>query len=389
MDQGITLLKIYELWQVKKFTLIGPESSIKAVNGLSFFHGPWIYYFLLPFLLVGNWNPLVASYAFIILNLLALMILFATIKEHFNVRTAFIACLFFTLDIISIRFSQFFWNPNFLPFFSSLILYFWLKIIKRPKLNYFFLIGLILGLSLGCHYQTILLIISFIIYSILKRIPFKNLSIALFGFLLGLSPLIIFELKHNFYNSTVIYLVLKKGSQNGVKWPLPSYYFLSLLPFLFFLLAIFIERILRKNHFLGYLLIIIFVIFSLFKIIPKSKSGFTMPTDWNYLEIEKAAKIILKENSKNYNIANTLYGDTRDYALRYLLTIAKNPPLGVELYPQAKSLFVISRQDKEEVIKNPVWEISSFCPCKVVKIWKIQNNINLYLLLQRLQGENP
>ena len=78
MDQGITLLKIFELWQEKKLTLIGPESSIKALNGRAFFHGPWIYYFLLPVMLISNWNPLAGSYLFIGLNLLGLILLFKT-----------------------------------------------------------------------------------------------------------------------------------------------------------------------------------------------------------------------------------------------------------------------------------------------------------------------
>lgn len=109
-----------------------------------------------------------------------------------------------------------------------------------------------------------------------------------------------------------------------------------------------------------------------------------MPKDWNYLAVKKSAEIILKENLQNFNIASLLSGDTRDYPLRYLLTIAGKPPLEVDQYPQADNLFVISKHNKEETINNSVWEISSFCPCELVKIWDIQNNIKLYLLAKSI-----
>lgn len=380
MDQGKTLLKIYQLWQEKKLTLIGPESSIKTLNGRTFFHGPWIYYFLLPELLITKWNPLAGSYFFIILNLLALILLFQAVKEKFGLRVAFLTSLFFSSSPQMIYFSQFSWNPNFLPFVSSLIIFFLVKIDKKPRLIYFFLTGFCFGFGLGCHYQALLLNIATLIFLILKRVSFKSLIALFFGFLLGFSPLIIFEFKHNFYNLRTILLILQQGNQKAFSWPLPSHYFLSFFPFLFLGGAIILERILKKSYLVGLGIILIFITYSLYQIIPQPESGFTMPKGWNYLGIKKAAKIIIQENKKNWNIVSLLSGDTRVYPLRYLLTVAQKPPLDVNRYPQAEYLFVISQHNKEKTINNPVWEISSFCPCKLTKSWEIQNNIKLYLL---------
>jgi len=380
MDQGSTLLKIYELWQTKKLTLIGPESSLKTINGLSFFHGPWIYYFLLPFMLVGNWNPLFGSYAFIILNLLALIIFFISINNHFGKKIAFISALFFVFDFNSIRFSQFLWNPNFLLFTSSLLIYFWLEVIRKPRALYFLLTGLIFGFSLGSHYQTTLILFIFFGFMLYKKLSFKYYLSVISGLCLGLSPLLLFELKHNFYNLRVIYSILTTGAQEKINWPFPFYYFLSLLPFLFLFLSLIINKIFVKKQYLA-ILLIIYISSSLNKVLPLAKNGFTMPKGWNYLGIKKSAKIILKENKNNYNIANILSGDTRDYSLRYLLTISNNnPPLVVEAYLWSDFLFVVSRDNPETTLSNPVWEINSFCPCEVTKKWEIQNNINLYLL---------
>ncbi len=243
MDQGTTLLKIFELWQTKKLTLIGPESSLKTINGLSFFHVPWIYYYLLPFLLIGNWNPIYGSYAFIILNLVSLLILFKCVNKFFNFRVSFICCLFFILDITSIRFSQFLWNPNFLLFTSSLIIYFWLEIIHKPKFLHFIFIGLIFGFSLGSHFQTIIILFIFLGFMLLKKISLKYYFYILSGILLGLTPLLLFELKHNFYNLQILKLIFTKGLYSTVQWPLPGYYFLSLLPFIFLLAAISLNKL--------------------------------------------------------------------------------------------------------------------------------------------------
>ena len=91
-------------------------------------------------------------------------------------------------------------------------------------------------------------------------------------------------------------------------------------------------------------------------------------------------KIIISENKKNYNIANLLSGDTRAQDLRYLLTINNNPPMGVEDYPAADWLFVVSRYDRLKTKNDPVWEISSFTPSEILEVWPIQNGINLYLM---------
>lgn len=389
MDQGTTLLKIFELWQTKKLTLIGPESSLKTINGLSFFHGPWIYYYLLPFLLIGNWNPIYGSYAFIILNLLSLLILFKCINKFFNFRVSFICCLFFILDITSVRFSQFLWNPNFLLFTSSLLIYFWLEIIHKPKFLHFSLIGLVFGFSLGSHFQTIIILFIFLVFMLLKKISLKYYFCILSGILLGLTPLLLFELKHNFYNLQILKLIFTKGLYSPVQWPLPGYYFLSLLPFIFLLAAIVLNKLMVKNRYLAGIIITIFIFYSVMQITASPASGFTMPEGWNLAGYKKVSQLILKENKNNYNVASLLSGDTRDYPLRYLLTIANHPPKLIDQYQQLKYLFVISRGNNS-IINNPVWEINTFCPCRISKIWPIQNNINLYLLekssFQSLQG---
>lgn len=380
MDQGKTLLNIYQLWQERKFTLIGPESSLKTINGLSFFHGPWIYYFLLPLLLLLDWNPLAGSYFFIFINLLALIILFFTIKKQFGQLSALLSSLLFTISPPIIYYSQFLWNPNFLPLVSSLIIFISVKILGQPtKSTLFFFLGFILGFGLSNHYQTFILVVIIFLWMVFNNQKFVNFLFTISGIIIGTLPLVIFEFKHNFYNFRIIFFIIKQGLINSNPIIPHFYYFLFLTPFLCLFFGIFLAKIFNYNLFLGIIIVILISIYSFNHIFKKPASGFTMPQGWNYLGQKKITEIILKENKSNYNIANLLWGDTRDYPLRYLLTIAKNPPLNIDQYPQSKYLFVTARE-QQKVVNNPVWEINSFCPCKISKSWPIQNNINLYLL---------
>lgn len=381
MDQGTTLLKTYSLWQEKKFTLIGPETSIKSTDKHSFFYAPWIYYFLLPFMLVSNWEPLAGSFLFILLNLWALFFLFKGVKEKFNLKTALIVSIIFTFSPKMVYFSQFFWNPNFLVFCSSLLFYFWVKLNKKEDnfLN-IFLSGLVIGFGLGNHYLFILVALPFTLWMISQKNSWKSVFILVEGILLGLLPLVVFEIKHNFYNLKTIFSIISKGTEEAISLPLPFHYYLSLVPLIYLLIALAIEKIDKKIPKLGLGITICFIIYSLTQLIPKAQAGYTMPPGWNYKGVKKASQIILKENKKEYNIVNLLSGDTRSYGLRFILTKEKNPPLKVNEYPVSDYLFILSYKKPETVITDPVWEISSFCPCLVSKKWEIQNKINLYLL---------
>ena len=262
MDQGTTLLTLYNLWQEKKITLIGPETSIQSVDKHSFFHGPWIYYFLLPFMLISRWEPLAGSFLFISLNLLALVFLYQGAKQKFGLKTAFITGLIFTFSPKMIYFSQFFWNPNFLPLCSCLLLYLWSKISKKKvNLTFFFLAGLIIGFGLGNHYLFFLLAILFTLSMLLQKHSWKSFFVLIEGVIISLTPLIIFELKHDFYNLKTVLSIIKYGTEKQINFPLPFHHYLSLIPLVYMLAALLIKKVYQKSALLGNGIVIIYILF--------------------------------------------------------------------------------------------------------------------------------
>lgn len=113
-----------------------------------------------------------------------------------------------------------------------------------------------------------------------------------------------------------------------------------------------------------------------------SKNGYTMPNGWNLRGIKLASKVVANdvEPKKTFNIAATLDGDTRAMPYRYLLSVYGKNPLNVEQYPQTNVLYLVSRDNLEEIKKYSVWEVASLWPYNIIKLAEIQNGISVYKL---------
>ena len=146
---------------------------------------------------------------------------------------------------------------------------------------------------------------------------------------------------------------------------------------------------LSMNYFKNKIAIIFFLIFVVFIIILNIANldlnraeGYTMPKGWNLTGVKKASEIVANDISygTKFNIAATLDGDTRARPYRYLVEVYGKIPLGVEYYPEADILYLMSRDKKNEILNYSVWEVASFKPFKFENEWHIQNGITLYKL---------
>jgi len=107
-----------------------------------------------------------------------------------------------------------------------------------------------------------------------------------FGFLIGFSPFIIFELRHHFYNLRTIFLVLKLGT-NKVINSFDFYYLLFLTPFFASLFAIFFSKLLSINKILGFFLIFLYLSWAMIQIYNFRFQPLGLPKGWNYLGQKK------------------------------------------------------------------------------------------------------
>ncbi|PIS09412.1 hypothetical protein COT75_01900 [Candidatus Beckwithbacteria bacterium CG10_big_fil_rev_8_21_14_0_10_34_10] len=197
-DEGRDMLIVMDILNGKNFPFIGPSTSIGEL-----YLGPIYYYFIAPFAWVFKMNPVGPAVFVALLGILTVPLLFYLCKRMFNITTAFFASFLYTFSPIVVKFSRSSWNPNPMPFFVlSLILslFYWQK---TEKSKFLYLAIICFAIMLQLHYMVIILI-PFLIFSVcyLNR-GLKSKKPLLIGgliFLLLLSPLILFDLKHGFIN---------------------------------------------------------------------------------------------------------------------------------------------------------------------------------------------
>jgi hypothetical protein len=201
-DQGRDAIIIKRIATLEKLPAIGPVSSIGGM-----FLGPFYYYLMAPFLLLFQFNPVGLGFAVGFLSLAGLVYLFLITKKELNKNTAYFFLVLAGFAKIIVEYNRFSWNPNLLPFFAFLTLFFLVKFYQSENIGYLFLFGAFLAFSLQLHYLAFLIgltIIIFILFNYKKTFSFlkwKNLLILATSFLIFYSPLIIFDLRHQFINS--------------------------------------------------------------------------------------------------------------------------------------------------------------------------------------------
>lgn len=373
-DQGNGFAHILEMWQNKEITLVGPSSSITADNK-QLLQGSIIYYFTLIFALLGNFDPIKSSYIFLLFSSLGIIPLYFGMKKLADQKAALLMIVLYTLLPIFIDYTRFFFGPNFLIPLSTILIYLMGLYKTKPKNIYLFLIFSYIGILMQFHYQqTVVLLILFIYYSFIKRFNIKLILIMIGGFCLGFSPMILFELKNQFYNLHVIsnYLFFSK-LRSGTPFEILPHRYLGVSIFLLALFSTYLHK------YISYVLVItiasVLIIVDVFIYLPKPSHGFGMSPHWNYLMEKKAYEIIKTQKVKNFNIVNHIY-DNLSMVIKFHLK-KDGIKMNYDDYYHNNYLYVISKNG--DVFKDPAYELNTFSPNKLVKKWKLNDTYNLYL----------
>ncbi|MEK9169484.1 MAG: glycosyltransferase family 39 protein, partial [Patescibacteria group bacterium] len=250
-DQGRDAIVVKRILTLEHFPAIGAPTSIGQV-----YLGPFYYYFIAPWLLFFKYQPIGLAFSVAFFSCLYLLVNYFIVKELFDKRVALISTIFFSFSSILIDFSRFSWNPNLLPLFTLLTVYFVIKSLKTNKWYFFALSGAFLSFSIQLHYLSLFLIppigilffnewiVSFkklrtdvinhvsTTHSLISQFP--NLLISIFSFIIFSSPLIIFDLRHDFLNSK-LFLALFQSSGTSfltkINSLFDSFYYLNLYSF--------------------------------------------------------------------------------------------------------------------------------------------------------------
>ncbi|MFH1827342.1 MAG: hypothetical protein ABH812_02860 [bacterium] len=383
-DQAEHAILALDVFRNKGLVLIGPPITAVSYLGRQIFIGPIMTYLMIFFMQMGNWNPIMASYIFMVFCALMIVPLYYGVKWLIGKKTAWIMVIIYSLLPYYLNYTRFLWNPNF-QFALMPILFLFMGLYKKNKNSWFlFLTSLWLGILLQLHYQFIISIILIAIYYfIVKKESPKKLLIFIGGLSIGFLPIFIFELRHQFYLTKTITLFFQhikeldiRGNRNHY---ILSLSFISLLGFL----GLVNKKIKELNPkifktLLSFLFIILFIFSAQITLVRPTSAFWSPIPNWNYLTDLKAYEIIKSQNLTNFNVTNQLT-DSLALNQKYLLQ-RDNIKINYDDYYHEKYLFVIDKTGKENFMDNPGYEVLSFRPYRLLETWKLNDYYNMHLV---------
>ncbi|KKP39488.1 hypothetical protein A2130_02390 [Candidatus Woesebacteria bacterium GWC2_33_12] len=195
-DQGRDALIIWDLWHNGNLFLIGPTTGIAGI-----FRGPFYYYLIAPFYLIGAGNPVWPSVFLSITTVVASFFGFYLGKKIHSNTAGIIMAVFSSVSFNIVMASRWLSNPTPMLLLSMLLVFFMLVVAEGKKWGWYG-ISTVLGLSLfsfGSASEVFYLLAIFI-FAIWyrKTLDKKNILISLFLLFLTVSPLLLFDFKNNF-----------------------------------------------------------------------------------------------------------------------------------------------------------------------------------------------
>ena len=222
-DQGRDALIVARIFKQHDPVFIGPVTSVGNM-----YLGPLYYYWMLPWLMLSYPSPMGPIYAMVGLGTLAVALTYLLGKELIGRRGALIASAILAIMPMAIILSRFSWNPNPAPLVSIIMIWATFRAWKKSK-KYWLLVALTFSILIQLHYVTLLtlpaagLIWLWQLYhdfkledkKVRQKAVLASLKYAMFGiliFLVSITPLVLFDFKHDFLNAHAFMSILtEKG----------------------------------------------------------------------------------------------------------------------------------------------------------------------------------
>lgn len=384
LDQALHISETYEMVNNHQIRLIGPMVSAKTALGRGFFAGPVYYYLLAVLGVFSNWDAVLITKILIIAWWLTSLMIILWLGKRFSWLVGVMSYGIFAAWPYLVQFSRKIWNPNYLPLVGVPL--FWLLGSEKKKipLGQLFLIGFLTGLGLNFDYSSGLWL-PFLLFFLIKwlkekRLKFWGFGLVLLGGILAELPLLLFELRHNFYNLRTIWFFIKHAGGFRISF---YNFFLPLVPVIFWLIGFCLHRLEKNYGFaktLGLSLLVIVLLFLNIDFQGRYLVGF--PVGWNVPLQKRTASLICQEaRGTEFEIAATISGDTRATDLRWWLSKAGCLPMGVEEYPLAETLYLVAPQERPPE-EETVWEVSAMKPFLVDKEIPLNDKLFLYKLVR-------
>lgn len=233
-DEGRDALLVRRFLVNGDIMLIGPGTSVGNM-----YLGPMYYYMIAPALLLANFSPVGPSIFVALMGVATIAFMWFVAKEWFGRAAAFIAAGLYAISPTVIVHSHSSWNPNIMPFFALLSMFFVWRVWRNHEYKWLIWLGVTTAAVLQSHYLGLILLpimagfllLTFFTVAKEERIINQHASIihfikfsfiGLFLFLLLMSPLVAFDLRHNYMNFTAFKNFLSADNGSDLTIPFES-----------------------------------------------------------------------------------------------------------------------------------------------------------------------
>ncbi|MEK7090879.1 MAG: glycosyltransferase [Patescibacteria group bacterium] len=443
-DEGRDVAVVRDMLLGRKFTLIGPGTSIGNM-----YLGPLYYYLMLLPLALANFSPVGPAVMVTFFGLATVALLWWIGRQWFGRVPALLVSILYSLSPVVITYSRSSWNPNIMPFFALLAMYGIWKVWRLGYWRWLVITAVSLAFVLNSHYLGLLLFPVVILFWFLAKKSPKYLSyslISIFLFLFLMSPLLWFDLRHNWINSRAVATFfadrqttvnLKAYKALPQLWPLWADINTSLLAaknkplgvtmgilliggvvyliksrpskdFWFTVawmgvgligLGLYKQHI--YDHYYGFLFPAPFLLLGF--VLEKTKklawivfgalilanvlnSPLRYPPNNQLAHTREIAKFVSDQSTNRpFNLA-LLAKRNYDMGYRYFLDIYRAPYYTIH-QQLADQLFVICEDPVCEPINNPLWEIASFGWAKIDRQWEFPWGVKVFRLIHNPSGK--
>lgn len=242
-DQGRDALLVARIFKQRDLVFIGPVTSIGNM-----YLGPLYYYFMLPWLWLSYPNPVGPAVAVAMMGTMTVIVIYLVGREIFGKRAASIAAFLVTINAVAITYSRFSWNPNPQPLVATLML--WAIYRAVTKSSWYWLgVSACFAVLTQLHYMALLTVIPagmvwlYQLYKLYwaktnsreekkiqpddkkilhhsqnrKKTFWMDTAISVAIFLMSVTPLALFDLKHGGVNLRALQDLM--GGQNSISQP--------------------------------------------------------------------------------------------------------------------------------------------------------------------------
>ena len=204
-EQGRDLIIAKNILQ-GKLTLLGPPTSISNVH-----FGPFYHYFNAFFLYIFKLDPVGPAVGFGLISILSIYLLYQTGKNLKNKTAGLIAATLFAFSPLMTEYGQTMFNSHLITGFTIFSIWAVSLYFKNKNLFWLMLSGFFTGISFQANFLSFGIFLGLTSLLFFEKIRFKKMIFSFLGFLIGISPYLIFELRHQFFNLKAFLFLLKEG----------------------------------------------------------------------------------------------------------------------------------------------------------------------------------